>query len=46
MSLDNICNKCRMCNPYIEESKKTGISKFPIDYFKNYVKLKKDELDN
>jgi hypothetical protein len=46
ISLDGICNKCRMCNPYIEESIKTGITEFPIDYFKNYDKLKKDELES
>lgn len=31
----DICNKCRMCNPYIEECLKTGIAEFPIDYFKS-----------
>lgn len=31
-SLDGICDKCRMCNPYIEEALKTGIVEFPIDY--------------
>ena len=42
----NICNKCRMCNPYIEESIKTGIVKFPINYFKQYDKIKKNELES
>lgn len=45
-SIDGICNKCRMCNPYIEESRKTGIVKFPINYFKNYDQNKKNELEN
>lgn len=46
MSLNNICNKCRMCNPYIQESIKTGITEFPIDYFKNYDKSKRDEMES
>jgi len=45
-SLDNICNKCRMCNPYIQEAIKTGITEFPIDYFKNYDKSKRDEMES
>lgn len=44
-SIDGICNKCRICNPYIQESIKTGMVKFPIDYFKNYDKIHKDELE-
>jgi len=44
--LTNICNKCRMCNPYIAEAIKTGIFEFPLDYFKKYDNLKKDELEN
>lgn len=44
-NLDNICNKCRMCNPYIRESIKTGITEFPIDYFKNHDKINKNELE-
>lgn len=45
-SIENICNKCKMCNPYIKESIKTGMTKFPVDYFKNYDILKKDELES
>lgn len=45
-SIDNICNKCRMCNPYVEEAVKTGITKFPVNYFKNYDKIDKDELES
>jgi hypothetical protein len=29
----DICDRCRLCNPYIEESLKTGITEFPVDYF-------------
>lgn len=43
MSLDGICDKCRMCNPYIEESAKTGITEFPINYFKKDETLKQDK---
>ncbi len=45
-SIDNICNKCKRCNPFIQESIKTGQVEFPLDYFKNYDTLKKDELES
>lgn len=44
-SLDNICDKCRRCNPYIKESMITGITEFPINYFKKYDKIDKNELE-
>jgi len=44
-SLNNICNKCRRCNPYIEEAIKTGITRFPIDYFKTHTKSNENELE-
>lgn len=34
LSEKNICNKCRICNQYIEEMYKTGQVEYPIDYFK------------
>lgn len=34
VSEKNICCKCCMCQPYIEEMYKTGLTEFPIDYFK------------
>lgn len=29
----NICNKCEMCNPYMEYAFLTGQTEFPVDFF-------------
>ena len=42
----NICNKCEMCNPYLEFTFSTGQTEFAVDFLKNSDKVNDEyEMD-